>query len=195
MTLPGAVEPPVVEGAMPPRSHTFAYVLLTLLVLGCVVVVSPLLMPVLWAIVLAVTFGPAHRLLRRKLGGRGGLAAILLMLALTVCIALPLILVAHEALSYIPGLITLGESLRAQTVPQLPTFIGDLPLVGPKLANLWASVESGQVPLISSLGPRLISIGEWALDRGARGSTLSSGCSSRWPSLASCWRRASRWRC
>ena len=47
----------------------------------CYQIFSPFIGLMAWALILAVTLYPAHQKLARKMGGRQGLAATLLMLA------------------------------------------------------------------------------------------------------------------
>src|SRR5436190_19583547 len=55
----------------------------------CYRIFSPFLSLMVWALILAVTLYPAHRKLARRLGGKQGLAATLLVLVGVVLIGLP----------------------------------------------------------------------------------------------------------
>jgi hypothetical protein len=58
----------------------------------CYVVFAPFLTLMAWALILAVTLYPLHRWLARKLGGRQGLAATLVVISGMVLIIAPVIL-------------------------------------------------------------------------------------------------------
>ena len=54
--------------------------LLLALVMICYRVFSPFLILMVWAVILAVTLYPLHQMIARKMGGRQGLAATVLVL-------------------------------------------------------------------------------------------------------------------
>src|SRR6478735_9618925 len=55
----------------------------------CYRIFSPFLSLMTWALILAVTLYPAHRMLAQRLRGRQGLASTLLVLAVLVLIVAP----------------------------------------------------------------------------------------------------------
>src|SRR5688572_33137078 len=67
-----------------------------LLVLGCLLVLRPFIGAILFAGILCFSTWPAFAWLRDRWGGRGSLAALALVLALTVLLALPIALAAHS---------------------------------------------------------------------------------------------------
>jgi predicted PurR-regulated permease PerM len=78
------------EGAFYPR--LFALVAVGLLCLALVRMVQPFVGPILWALLLAFMLTPLNRRLVRALGGRAGLAALLLTIASLLLILLPAVL-------------------------------------------------------------------------------------------------------
>ena len=73
-------------------SRVFALVSLGLLAIGLVWILQPFFVPLLWAGLLALLLFPANLQLRRRLGGRRGLAAILLTTAVVLIIVIPAIM-------------------------------------------------------------------------------------------------------
>ena len=63
--------------------------LILAMVLLCYRVFSPFLTLMVWALILAVTMYPLHQSLARRIGGRQGLAATLLVLIASVVILAP----------------------------------------------------------------------------------------------------------
>ena len=66
--------------------------LIGVLAVLCYVVFAPFLALMAWAIILAVTLYPLHRRLARRVGGREGLAATILVLAGVLLIVAPSVL-------------------------------------------------------------------------------------------------------
>jgi predicted PurR-regulated permease PerM len=63
--------------------------LLILLLFYCFEILLPFIMPVLWAVIIAVAVFPLHQLLQKKLGGREKLSATLITLAILSFIFIP----------------------------------------------------------------------------------------------------------
>lgn len=107
-----------------------------LLVLGCVLVLKPFVGAILFAAVLCMSTWPAFAWLRSRWGGRGSLAALVLVLGLVVVLAVPVALAAQSLIVHSSGVV---EAVRAfldnRANFTLPAFIRDLPLVGPWLAE------------------------------------------------------------
>jgi predicted PurR-regulated permease PerM len=115
-----------------------AVALAAALLAAAYVVLAPFLVPIAWAAILAYATWPVHRWVLGALAGRATLAA-LLMTGLVVCaIALPLVglslaLADDVALAY--------RTLRewSASPPDLPRWVGDLPLVGGVLGDWHAT--------------------------------------------------------
>lgn len=109
--------------------------LLAVLLLLVFQVLQPFIVPVIWSAILAFVTWPLHvRVLRVFRGQRDG-AAFFMTLLMTICIVLPIvwlvILVQAQALPVYREL----APLLAKT--QLPQFITQLPILGPRLQELF----------------------------------------------------------
>jgi predicted PurR-regulated permease PerM len=109
--------------------------LLAVLLLLVFQVLQPFIVPVIWSAILAFVTWPLHvRVLRLFRGQRDG-AAFFMTLLMTICIVLPIvwlvILVQAQALPVYREL----APLLAKT--QLPQFITQLPILGPRLQELF----------------------------------------------------------
>lgn len=110
--------------------------LLAVLLLLVFQVLQPFIVPVIWSAILAFVTWPLHvRVLRLFRGQRDG-AAFSMTLLMTICIVLPIvwlvILVQAQALPVYREL----APLLAKT--QLPQFITQLPILGPRLQEIFA---------------------------------------------------------
>lgn len=108
---------------MPDRSmeNGFFLALVILTTLAFFGLIATFLMPLFWAVVLAVVFQPVHQWWLRKTGGRGSLASVFTIFTIILLVILPLSLVflalSREALvlydRILTGEIDLGAPVRA----------------------------------------------------------------------------------
>ena len=128
--------------------------LLLALVVLCYGIFSPFVSLMAWALILAVTLDPAHQGLARRLGGREGLAATLLVLGGIVLIVAPTSVL----------MVMLGDSvqnfighLRDNTlkIPPPSTSVAGWPLIGERLFDLWTRAHADLPSVIQSLQPKI----------------------------------------
>src|SRR5688572_12742229 len=126
-----------------------------LLILGCILVLRPFIGAILFAGVLCLSTWPAYAWLRDRWEGRGGLAALVIVLVMVVALAAPVALVAQSLIVYSA---TMVEAVRGfldqRSTLELPTFARDLPLVGSALNDYWQSLLQSRDELVA-LGKRL----------------------------------------
>src|SRR5574337_2141628 len=84
-------------------SVAFFYGCLLLLLYLTYLIIVPFASPILWAVILVVVFQPVYRRLLHLLGGKSGLAALLLTITVITAVVIPDILcgwvLAQEAVS------------------------------------------------------------------------------------------------
>jgi predicted PurR-regulated permease PerM len=105
------------------------------------VILVPFLVPIAWAAVLTYATWPVYRRLLVALGGRAGLAAALMTLAVVLAIVLP---VAGLSLALADDVALAYRTLRAWSdqPPDLPAWLRELPVLGPALAASYASLRT-----------------------------------------------------
>lgn len=115
--------------------HLIVASLLAGLVVLAVLVLQPFIVPVIWSVILAYVTWPLHERLVRVCGGRRTLAALLMTALLSAAIILPIIwfviLIQAEAL---PVFREIGPLLSGVQLPQL---IRELPLLGPRIEEIF----------------------------------------------------------
>jgi predicted PurR-regulated permease PerM len=120
----------------------------------CYRIFSPFISLMAWALILAVTLYPAQQKLARKIGGRQGLAATLVVLAGIVLIVAPTAVL----------LIQLGDSVhqfvgsvRDNTlqIPAPSPGVAAWPVVGEKIHGLWSQAHADLPAAVHSLQPQL----------------------------------------
>jgi predicted PurR-regulated permease PerM len=121
-----------------------------LLVVGCFFVLRPFLGAILFAGVLSFSTWPLFVRVRRMVGGRAWLAALVLVFAMIVVIAFPVGLAAQ---SIVVNSADMVEAVRnffdERGTLTLPEFIRNLPLVGPSLDQYWQILMQSQAEVVA----------------------------------------------
>jgi predicted PurR-regulated permease PerM len=128
----------------------------------CYRIFSPFISLMVWALILAVTLYPAHQRLARRLRGRQGLAAALLVAGGIVLIGLPTAVlmssVGESAQDFI-------GNVRNNTIaiPAPPPSVATWPIVGGKIHEFWSLAHADLPGLVRSLRPQLGDVARTAL--------------------------------
>ena len=123
--------------------------LLAVLVLLAFQVLQPFIVPVIWAAILAYVTWPMHERLVLVCGRRRALASLLMTVLLSSAIILPIVwlalLVKAEALPFYREIVPLLAKV------QLPDFIVELPLLGPRIQEILAQLAKDPGAIDSAL--------------------------------------------
>lgn len=119
-------------------------VLVTLLALGCFLILQPFVAAILFAAILCVTTWPLHVWLLARLGGRPAPTATLMTLLLMLVVLIPMVFLAISLADAVPPLAEKlrGIVLRAAMGP--PEWLGKIPLVGSQLDAYWHSLAESR---------------------------------------------------
>ncbi len=129
------------------KSKQVIHITLQLLALAfllgwCFNILAPFFNPIIWASILAVSLYPLHQRLKRKLGGRGVLAAVII----TVVI-FGLLIFAGSWLGMKTGSEIKTEILAYQEgtlkIPPPPASVKGWPLIGGKAFLIWSQLTDG----------------------------------------------------
>ena len=113
--------------------------LVGLLIFACSRIILPFTGILLWSVILAVMIYPLHERLVARVGNRW--SATLIGLVSVALMLVPLVMVVTSLGSSILAFVS-GLQDSSLTVPQPPHWLSDLPLVGQKLTETWALVET-----------------------------------------------------
>jgi predicted PurR-regulated permease PerM len=137
-------------------------VVIFLLMAWCIGIILPFLEPVIWGAIIAIALHPFFAAVKRRVGNRNMLAAVLVTLLMLVVLLLPTALLVQ---SLVEGIQSLATQLRDQTlvIPPPDPSVAGWPLIGKPLSEIWLlasqSLESAittyREPL-SKLGMTLI---------------------------------------
>jgi predicted PurR-regulated permease PerM len=136
--------------------------LLVLLAYWCFTIAEPFLVPIVWGMVIAVASHRAYARINHWLGDRHGLAAAILTLLLLLLLIVPLGLLSR---ALIDDVARLAEALAAGhlSVPEPPTWLHGLPVVGGPLDQFWRLAESNVGQALARIGPQLQATAIWLL--------------------------------
>ena len=128
--------------------------LILALVMLCYRVLSPFLVLMVWALILAITLYPLHQWLAHRLGGRQGWAATLITVLGVVLIVTPTGVLLGSIGDSVHGLVDQVQQNTLQIPPPRPG-VATLPLVGPEIHATWQLAHDDLPALVKSLQPKL----------------------------------------
>ncbi|KAF6690413.1 AI-2E family transporter [Pseudomonas sp. EKM23D] len=131
-------------------------------------VLAPFWSALFWGAVLAFASWPLMVLLTRWLGGRESLAAAILTLSWMLLVAVPLVWLGFNLADHVRDAVALIKDIQVDGLPEAPTWLGAIPLVGERLAAMWDSIDQQGAALMVSLKPYLGQVGNWLLARSAQ---------------------------
>lgn len=146
--------------------------ILSLLVIGCFVVLRPFVSALLLALILSYSTFPVYAWCERLLKGRRGWAATLMTLLVALFLLVPLIVLGSSLAEQIAVAIRWSRHLIAEGPPDPPGWIANIPVLGPQLYEYWQGFASNtaqflneivNAKLISDLGQYLLSAGEFLM--------------------------------
>jgi predicted PurR-regulated permease PerM len=152
--MPPAPSTPVSNASS--RFEQFARIAaISLLVLGCFLILQPFLGAILFAGVLCLSTWPAFTRLRDRLGGRDWLAALILVAGMVVALALPIALAAQSLVVHSAEIVETARGfLDRRESMEIPRFIRDIPVLGPAIEEYWKVLMQSRDELVN-LGKRL----------------------------------------
>ena len=128
----------------------------------CYRIFSPFIALMAWSTVLAVTLYPAHQKLARRMGGKQGLAATVLVLACILLIGVPTVLLMASLGDSLQNLVA---SMRGGTlkIPAPSASVEQWPVVGKRVHELWSQAYSDLPALVQSMQPQIRDLARQAL--------------------------------
>ncbi|MFZ5773689.1 MAG: AI-2E family transporter [Thermodesulfobacteriota bacterium] len=128
--------------------------LITFLVVYCYQIFKPFIGLMLWSVILAVALYPLHAMIARKMGGRPGRAATVLLLAIFLGALGPTTLLV---ISFADGTTALVKKIQAGNfqVAAPSEAVAGGPVVGEKLYALWSTAHTDIGGVIARLEPKM----------------------------------------
>lgn len=144
-----------------------AQLLFLALLAACLWVLAPFITALFWAAVLAFATWPLMRILTRALKGNATLAAWMLTTGWVLLVAIPLVLIGFNVADYISDGTELIKDYRLTGLPNEPSWLGKVPVIGEWLQEAWHTVDEQGPVLFSTVKPYMGRVGNWLLARSA----------------------------
>lgn len=141
--------------------------LITLLVMGCFLILRPFFSAILWAIILSFSTWPIYLRLERLVVGRKALASGLMVLIIAMILILPLIVLGASFADNISALLEMAQQLLKHGLPEPPSWVKQLPMLGSALHAKWQAMAGSSVQLTKVLTQYLLPLRSWALQTAA----------------------------
>ncbi len=153
--------------------QNLGWVVLLLLLAGCLLVLRPFVSALLWAIVLCFTSWPIYRRLLRLVGNRPTLAALLMSLAMMLTVLLPFVVVGTTMADNVKELTTATRHWLDAGPPAPPAWLAKVPLAGKSASEYWQSLAADTEKLWQEAKRLIEPVSSWLLKVGlALGSGL-----------------------
>jgi predicted PurR-regulated permease PerM len=136
--------------------------LIFLIIYACFLIFKPFLIPVVWAIIIAVVVYPIHLKLMKIMRNKSSLSAAVISLLLLAILIVPTII-------FLDLLIESMQELSAQledgkfSIPPPPDSVADWPVVGKSVKEAWLFFSDNLTAALEHFKPQILSIGEWLL--------------------------------
>ncbi len=138
---------------MKPPPHidrTLTLVVLAILIIGCFLVLQPFVTAILWAAILCATLWPLFLRLRDWLGGRSGLAAMLVVLVMAVTVLAPFVIVGITIADNADRVGDWVQQFVKTGLPEPPGWVAGLPLIGEWAAEKWGGFAHDTAKLLEA---------------------------------------------
>jgi len=124
---------------------------LVVLIAGCLLVLFPVVTALLLAVILTFSTWPLYLRLRNAVGGRNTVAAALMTLAASLFLLAPFVIVAVGLVDNAAALMEALRRVFEAGLPDSPTWVKTLPLVGERVDTYWRSIGHDDSQLIAEM--------------------------------------------
>jgi predicted PurR-regulated permease PerM len=139
------------------------WIVLLLLLGGCLLVLRPFVYAMLWAVVLCSSSWPLYRRLLRLVGSRHTLAAFLMTVALVLIMLLPFVIVGSSLADNVKDITVAARHWIQEGPPAPPVWLAKVPVVGQKATEQWQNLAADSAKLWGE-GQKLIEpVSSWLL--------------------------------
>jgi len=137
---------------------TIRLFILILIIVWCLLIMSPFLSIILWSLILSLAMHPLHKFLTQKLNGKAKMASVIIVLTFLTIIILPLSLLTISLITELKVLKT-NYDLGLLTLPSPNEKVKEWPIIGEKLYSIWSEAALNLKDLILKYKDQLIDTG------------------------------------
>jgi predicted PurR-regulated permease PerM len=136
--------------------------LIAVLAVLCYSVFAPFLTLMAWAVILAITIYPVQQSLARKIGGKQGLAATIVVVVGCVLLVAPTAVLMNSFGSSIHDFVVAVQDNTLE-VPAPRESVREWPIAGEKVYDFWSKAHTDLPGLVQSLQPKIGELARKAL--------------------------------
>jgi predicted PurR-regulated permease PerM len=154
------------NGSRPKWEQNIGWIVLFLLLLGCLAVLRPFVSALLWGIILSVSCWPAYLRVLKLTAGRRTLASLLMTGSMVLIVLLPFAIVGLTLADNVTELSAAVKRWVEAGPPAPPSWLGKIPLVGAKAVETWQGVTSDTATWIAKFKEWIQLASVWLLRGG-----------------------------
>ncbi|MBD79988.1 MAG: AI-2E family transporter [Crocinitomicaceae bacterium] len=138
-----------------------------LLVIGILLIstfwiISPFVLPLIWAIIIAVAIMPLYKHFEKLLGNKVKLSATLFTIIMVTVLVLPVLAVSGSLIEYVQALATVMQDGSIH-IPPANESVKSWPLIGNKVYELWNHASRNLVEVLEQFEDQIISFSSYLL--------------------------------
>jgi predicted PurR-regulated permease PerM len=122
--------------------RNLGWIVLSVLLVGCLLVLWPFVTALLWAVILCFSTWPIYHRLLKLLGGRRTLAAAAMTLAMILVVLLPFAIIGSTLSDSVKELTAAAHRSLETGPPAPPAWLAKVPVVGPPASAYWESLTT-----------------------------------------------------
>ena len=139
--------------------HSIRLLVLAVLIVWCVMIILPFVVPVLWGIILAITLFPVYKKMLKILRGKKTLASTIISVIMLALLIVPSVWLISRI---VDGTGLLIEALRNNTltIPPPKPSVADWPVIGDPLYNGWLLLTTNLEAAIFKYSEQIIKLSD-----------------------------------
>ena len=141
--------------------------LVTLLAIGCLVVLRPFLSAILWALILCFSTWPIFTWVLGKFRGHQTWAATIMTFTVALVLVAPLAFLGATLAEHVAAVIQMVRLLLDEGLPLSPPWLSSIPLFGDDIRAYWAHLASSQEAFKVAVEPYVAGARDWVMRSGA----------------------------
>jgi predicted PurR-regulated permease PerM len=138
-------------------------ILIGAIVVGCMLVLRPFALAILWAAILCFVTWPLRELLLKWFHGRKNLTAAIMTIVLLLVLFVPFLVVGLTFTDNLRSGMQWLENHKDTTLLPPPAWVEHIPFVGPRISEYWSDLTQGAEPVLNRLKPWFQEAGLWLL--------------------------------
>jgi len=143
--------------------RNLGWIVLSIVLVGCLLVLWPFVSALLWAVVLCFSTWPLYQRLLKWLRGRRTLAAATMTVAMMLVVLAPFLIIGSTLADSVKELAGAARHALETGPPEPPGWLAKLPVVGQSASEYWASLAADTGKLVREIRHYIEPASAWLL--------------------------------